>query len=199
MQKEEVMNKKEIDPETLINARIGYQGAISAWINENRQNWDKTRILLLFNSLLLAGVLQLLLKEDKYPYLSLILCIFGLIICALWTHILYRGLKYNDYWINSAREIEEYYLKDAVKTFSHGALFSNGKLVSFSHGKDLKISILPKITVKKSIYILIIMIALLYFIGVVYSVSKQYEAPKQKQLRSPEEIVQINSFQNMIK
>jgi hypothetical protein len=152
------------------DARIGYQAAISAWINENRQNWDKTRIMLLFNSLLLAGVLQCLLKGDKYLFIPIfLLCPLGWIICIIWRHIVRRGLEYNQYWINSAREIEELYLFPTVRTFSRGAEYADGKEVSFYlNGKrePLQMKTL-KFKVKESIYRLINLIRLLYPIGIV--------------------------------
>ena len=168
------MNAVEKEKEVLANARVGYQVAISAWINENRQNWDKTRIMLLFNSLLLAGVLKCNVEGGIYPYISLLLlCPFGWVICEIWHHIIKRGLEYNKYWILSAREIEERYLKGTVKTFSDGGHYADGKPINlFIDGEIKPLKMTTKFKVKKSIYVLIRIIALLYPAGAIFSIIK---------------------------
>lgn len=168
MHKENVMNEEE--KEILANARVGYQAAIQVWINESKQTMDKTKVMLLFNSLLLSGI-QLLLSKGDFPFVILFLCPFGFSICIIWKYINKRSKEYNGYWIKSAREIEEIYLANSVKTLSRGASFSSGMAVSIlSEGKPYVLQMESSFSVYNSFNLLIIIIAILYPIYALLSI-----------------------------
>ncbi len=70
----------------------------------------------------------------------------GLALCILWFLLLKRGFDNYNYWVFSAREIEERYLADAVKTASRGAAFSAGIAVTFQIAGQVETRQLPRVS-----------------------------------------------------
>ena len=121
----------------LENARTGYQAAITMWAHEVGLFWGISNALLLANSLIVGVVTILGLglggtassvnsPESRY-WLVVLVVFFGFCLCVLWSHSLERTLHWQKYWIWSARELEEKFLKQPVQTLSRGGRLADAK------------------------------------------------------------------------
>jgi len=121
----------DIDTVRRENAQIGYQMAITLWIFQAEQGWARFNILLFVNSILL-GVIGFIITGSNSQALWLLpfLAIVGLSLCGIWFLFMKREAEYAYYYIRSARELEEKYLSDTVKTVSRGRLFAEGNEVT---------------------------------------------------------------------
>ena len=126
------------------NARIGYQVAINMWSFEGEVNWSRSNVMLVANSIIIAVLSLALINQRPLPVLILYLSILGLVLCTTWFLLTKRGFNYLTYWVMSARELEELYLADPVKTLSRGESFAEGGSVTVEiNGKprNLRMSI----------------------------------------------------------
>jgi hypothetical protein len=121
------------EKDTIENARVGYQVAVSMITSESDAFWSKFNTLLLANSIVLpAFVLTLTLQSSNISKILLIgLPLLGIVLCIFWFSIINRSYGYVKYWTISAHEIEEQYLKGTFNIFRRGADLSDGKTVYF--------------------------------------------------------------------
>jgi len=117
-------SKRSHNQDTIENARVGYQAAVNLWTCEGQLIWARFSAMLLANSIIVAVIGIVISADRALPVFSVGMPIAGLILCFVWTLMTKRGFDYYVYWIRSARELEEEFLKDSVKTVSRG-----GKLV----------------------------------------------------------------------
>jgi len=132
----------KLDEETTENARVGYEVATDMWIYEGEIFWSKFNALLLANSILLgsialASTTAIDLSSSAYTLFSSIVPIVGIILCLVWFQTTNRSFDFYKYWIYSARELEEQYLKNVIKTFSRGGDFAEGKEVKMKIGDEV--------------------------------------------------------------
>ncbi len=113
------------------NAKVGYQAAVDLWTYEGEQNWARFNVMLVANSVIIAAVTLVLTSENPLRLLSTVLAIVGLILCFAWFLVTKRGFDYQDYYILSARELEELFLYEPVQTAARGKLFAQGAEVPF--------------------------------------------------------------------
>lgn len=72
----------------------------------------------------------------KAPFITILLSILGAMICIFWLIMTKRCGDYQNYFLKSARELEENYLSDSIKTVSRGAKFAEGKKVNIKLKKS---------------------------------------------------------------
>jgi hypothetical protein len=68
------------------------------------------------------------------PVLTVVLPVAGLILCIPWFLLTERGFDYHNYYVLSARELEEHYLSDPVKTVSRDGSFGKGESITLEIG-----------------------------------------------------------------
>ena len=120
---------KKVPPDELENARWGYQAAISVVISHQDTFWSIFNAMLVANSIVIAGIGFAGLGPFK-----ILLPMIGGILCILWLLVSKRHREYVTYYLFSAREIEERYFLDSVKTFSRGGDFASGEPVTLEFG-----------------------------------------------------------------
>ncbi len=111
------------------NARVGYQVAALLWTYEGSLLWAKFNAMLLANSVLLGSIGVALTASRPLPLIGLLISALGVVLCLAWWAMTSKGVAYHNYWVHSARELEERYLGDSVSTVSRGGFFSDGKPV----------------------------------------------------------------------
>ena len=123
------------------NARVGYQVAVELWKLEREQNFARFNVMLLANSIIVSVIALILTSQFSssvsrvaqifMPSLIVFLSVMGIVLCIMSSLILIRGFEYQNYYITSAREIEEKYLSLTIKTVSGGQRFEKGDYVLF--------------------------------------------------------------------
>lgn len=116
------------------NARVGYQVATSLWVYEGESLWSKFNALLVANSIVLGSIGLAMGASSRVVVFSVGMPIVGIILCVFWFLLTKRSFDNYIYWIFSAREIEERFLINSVKTISRGGDFTDGKEISLQIG-----------------------------------------------------------------
>jgi hypothetical protein len=140
-----ILETVSVDPKQKEDALIGYQVAISLWTYEGAQNWARYNVMLFANSVIIAtlgiainSVLTNISNEPKlshsFALVSAALSLGGIVLCVLWYLINKRGFDYQNYYVGSARELEELYLAKTVMVVSRGGSFGNGDPVNLEIG-----------------------------------------------------------------
>lgn len=159
--------------EKMENARIGYQVASNLWICENQVYWSRFSALVLVNSILLAAI-AVMSASDKCSSQILhcyIMPCAGIILCILWLLISLRSSKKYFYYMNSARELEEKFLSDIVKTSSREPNMSKKEGVCFPpHFKESKIKMrfYNKLSIGRCSYCIIGLFAVIYIFFLIF-------------------------------
>jgi len=130
--------KKSTDQVKIENARVGYQVATNLWIYEGETLWSKFNALLVANSIILGSIGISMTASSRLVVFSMGMPIIGIILCGLWFLLTKRSFEFYVYWIFSAREIEERYLKGSVQTISRGGKFADGEKVEITIGGERK-------------------------------------------------------------
>ena len=131
-------NSKRINLPNIEDARIGYQTAITLWTTESEQNWARSNVMLVANSVIIAIIGLAITNKPPLPSISFGLSLVGLILCTIWFLLMRRGFDYEKYYLMSAREIEERFLTHTVKTVSRGGEYAEGLPVTIEIGGKLK-------------------------------------------------------------
>ena len=158
---------KKVHPEELENARWGYQIATSSAILFAEQFWSIFNAMLVANSIVSAGISFVKSSESLNPF-SLYLSIIGLVLCFVWFLLSRRHQEFAAYYILSAREIEERYFSNSVKTLSRGGDFGDGKSITLQLGQSetkRKLSFWARLENKVAASYLVILIFALIYIG----------------------------------
>jgi 4-amino-4-deoxy-L-arabinose transferase-like glycosyltransferase len=120
------------------NALIGYQTAIDLWTYQGEQVWARFNIMLVANSIVVTAIVLTISSQKLLPIFTKLLALIGFILCLFWYLLIKRESEYADYYINSARELEEQYLAPIIKTVSRGASFANGNKITLKINKKEK-------------------------------------------------------------
>lgn len=155
------------------SAKLGYEMYIQLWIYEGNSVWAKFNAMLVANGIVFAAFTQI---ESK---LTLVLLgILGVLLCIGWYTITIRGFKAIDYWIFSARELEEQYLSSSLTGVKRGSDFFGGKQVVFNFGKRPKKLKMPGysnwINNRNSSFFIISLFAISYIIFITYNFFGMY-------------------------
>jgi hypothetical protein len=155
------------------NALIGYQMAIHLWTYQGEQWWTRFNIMLVANSIIVASI-GFTTTSTQHNSFMLILPIVGLLLCAIWFILIRREIGYADYYVMSARELEEKYLQNSVKTVSRGGLFAEGKPVNIEIDgklKELRMNRLARMMRAKTAgNLVILLIASIYIAAIVIEI-----------------------------
>lgn len=171
-QPSQVADTTERDDQNAIgNARVGYQSAISLWGHEGRFLWNKYQAMLVAHSILVAGIVHLLSGERRglsSLCLSALLDTAGLSLCFFWYVMIDRSLKWVDYWIYSARELEERWL-EPVRTIKRGGKLRSSREVHICLTKTQKTKVRQiepwyGLKVASAFYLVIGVFALIYLV-----------------------------------
>ena len=119
-----------VDEQQIENARVGYQVATSLWSSRAGEFWSQFNAMLTANSIVLAAATVAVISQQPLLLLSLGVPFAGLALCASWLVLHTRAVGYNEYWVNSARELEEQFLNNPVRTLSRGGFFADGQTVN---------------------------------------------------------------------
>ena len=120
---EEPHNNREARAE---DVRMGYQVAVDCTIKEENLFWNQFNALLLANSILITAISFAISSQAEF---TSIMAVSGIFICFLWYQLTERRSDYRNYYLLSAREIEENYMDFPVQTFSRGGDFADGSTV----------------------------------------------------------------------
>jgi len=131
----EKQSKKPHNQNRIENALLGYQVATNLEIYEGHMIWARFSAMLVANSIVIA-VTGFIIGQGQgpLPTFSIGMPIAGFILCFLWWIINERGFYYFEFWFCSARELEEMYLKEPVKTFSRGYDLGKGNEIKLTLG-----------------------------------------------------------------
>jgi len=166
--------QETIDEQQIENARVGYQVATSLWNSRAGEFWSQFNAMLTANSIVLAAATATtavaVSAPESIPSLKSILSllsigvpIVGLALCALWCALHERASGYNEYWARSARELEEQFLNDPIKTLSWGALFGEGEPIQFDGDpKPLRMNRIGRIRVRHTVRLIIAVFVVMY-------------------------------------
>ncbi len=132
---------KPISEDEKEDIRVGYQVAVELWKREAEQNWARFNVLLVANGIIATAVVVILANPSlSTPALlfARVLSGMGILICAITFLTLSRGFDYQNYYAASAREIEEKYLSQYVRTISRGKRFANGEMITLDLATDAR-------------------------------------------------------------
>ena len=165
----------QVEPEKREIALVGYQVAVDLWTNEGQQEWAMFNGMLVVNSILIAVIGLAITAQEPLPWLALLLSVLGLSLCGVWLAFRQRAAQYSDYWVSSARELEERYLSGTLKTTSRGGQFADGKPVTIEINGERTVICMSKLArrfrgKKVSIWVTTILI-LAYIAMIVWALS----------------------------
>ena len=114
------------------DARTGYLAAIELVVGAEIIFWNVFSAMILVNAVLLGAMVVIVGQAPEVDtWISLLLTIAGSFINVVWAARASRTARARDYWMFSARKIEEDHLTPTVETLSRGARFAKGGPVSF--------------------------------------------------------------------
>ena len=126
--------------------------------------------MLVANSIVIAAIALALTSKSPLTVFTKILPIAGVILCIFWFLLMKRESKYADYYIKSARELEEKYLAPVV-TVSRGALLAKGREVTLKNGcKDepFQLDWWARLLRAKTIFYLVIALFILLYAAIIF-------------------------------
>jgi len=168
------VNASRPDAAQTEEARIGYQVAVDLWTYEGEQNWARFNVMLVANSIFIAVLGLAVTGQTRSPSISIVLSIVGLILCIAWFIITKRGFDYQTYYVLSARELEERFLSDMVKTVSRGGTFADGRPISIQidgKPKTLRMSWWSRLARAGSISLTVVLVfAIMYVLAVLQAI-----------------------------
>lgn len=166
--------------ERIVNAQIGYQVAVSLAANEVRAMWSRFSAILTANGIII-GVIGWSLnsaitkEEPLLMRIPIVMSIFGIILCILWYFLMARKQQYHLYLIISARELEQDWLNDPIRTLARGARLTGDKAlkqppeeVSIKLGpehKTIKMRWWEKVKTKTACNGVILLFGILYLVS----------------------------------
>jgi len=127
-------SERPVDNNRMENARVGYQAAVNQLTNAQNLTWERINLVIVANSIFVGATVLALTGQRLSRILVPVLCVAGLILNVLWLHLFSRAYDYSVYLVKSARELEELYLSDPIRTLSRGAQFADGKTVQIEIG-----------------------------------------------------------------
>ena len=148
------------------NARIGYQVTVNLLTYEGQLIWTRFNAMLVANSIVIA-VIGYLITNNSSSIILKYLPIPGIILCILWFLVNVRGFDYYKYWILSAREIEEQFLQNSIKTLSRGGELADCEEINFRINGKIKchrISKLGKVFKVKTISSFVIIVFIILYV-----------------------------------
>ena len=169
--------------ERIANARIGYQVAASLEANEVRALWSRFSAMLTANGIII-GVIGWSLNSAIINEKSILLripiamSIFGIFLCALWYLLMARKQRFCEYLMLSARELEQDWLNDPVRTLARGgklvgdkAIWQKQDEVNIKLGdqpRPIEMHKLERVKTRKVSNLIIALFAILYLSSIIF-------------------------------
>ena len=148
----------------LENIRAGYKAAIDLWTAAASQNWSRFHAMVLVNTIIMAVIVQVFVEKVVLPYAWLIpMC--GLILCGLWVLLLARGISYQDYYVASARQLEQHLAPTIVVRRGHE--FGQNQEVDVGEEKRRQIPWHARVRNRAALYVAVGIFAVLYLSSLV--------------------------------
>ena len=113
------------------DVRVAYQTAIQIFVYEGTTDWRITSTFATFNTLLLAVAAYPLITQAQgraFQLAAVVLALAGVVASVIWWSMLARSRQYHDYWLRSARELEQY-LDPRIQTLQRGERWRQGQLI----------------------------------------------------------------------
>ena len=98
---------------------------------EGTTDWRITSTFATFNTLLLAVAAYPLITQAQgraFQLAAVVLALAGVVASVIWWSMLARSRQYHDYWLRSARELEQY-LDPRIQTLQRGERWRQGQLI----------------------------------------------------------------------
>ena len=150
------------------NLRIGYQTAVQLWASQSEQLWSGFNAMVVANSIILGAIGLLLTNKEAPLALKISLPAVGIVLSIAWLAIVKRHFHYQDYYINSARELEERDDLQPIKTVSRGARFARHEELLFKFKEEevtLQTQRLGQIRVRCSLIGVIVIFGIVYVVA----------------------------------
>ena len=84
-----------------------YEKTIDLYINEGNALWTKFSAVILFHTILILAIVQIIQNRLSLSILPIAFSIIGILCGIIWFFLLERSLMLYDYWIYSAKEMEQ--------------------------------------------------------------------------------------------
>ena len=156
------------------NIRIGYQTAIEMWAHCGDEAWSRFNVMLVAHSILIAIAGSALLRDSPLIYLTFILSAAGLFLSILWGIMMERAFAYQNYFLLSARDIEENGSMAPIETISKGKKFETIEDFLGHKGKPLSGGfrkwIHKNVPAEKASYLVITIFGLIYLALIVVGI-----------------------------
>lgn len=167
--------KGKIMPKNNQDEIASYESAVQLSISNAQGVWEIHNSMLLVNSILI-GLVMLIIDRPVYGHvLGIIFPCLGVIINFVWLCLVIRARRYADYFVLSAREIENRSFAEPSQLLTRGARFASGESVSFSFGdstRSIKMGRLAKLgRVITSSLILVCSFGVIYIIILVFAIT----------------------------
>lgn len=152
------------------NARMGYQMAIGMWAHCGDEVWSRFNVMLVAHSVIVAVIGSAILNKNPSMTLAIVLSITGLLFCILWAIMMERAFAYQNYFLFSARELEESGAVTPVKTISRGKDFGRiDEILGLKKGtllSDIRQWLHRNINAQKASYLVIGIFGIIYIISI---------------------------------
>jgi hypothetical protein len=89
------------------DTRTAYEVAAGLYMAENQLTWDRFNVMLVANSVVLAGAGVAGDEDNLFRPAVVSLPIIGILLCIMWVLMMDRGFRYHDHWRDSAELIED--------------------------------------------------------------------------------------------
>ncbi len=174
MTDKKINTRVEKEGEGQEDIRAAYQAAVGLVAYEGQLSWHTTSVFVQFGFLLIAAAVSPLFVDTGSLGLKasagLLLSVVGAIASVMWWSMVARSRKYYQYWIYTARELEQY-LSDRVQTFTRGSRFAGNHEVNFMtrhEGKEeivsLQFKFIERIHMKNNFHLLYATFTIIFLI-----------------------------------
>lgn len=154
-------NNKNNEKLKIDRAIAKYTVAINKNNSESEVLWNRYNAMLVFNTILITAIGMSYQNDVNLPLLiRIFLPLAGLIVCYLWYLVTSRGFTWINFWISTARKIEEKYLKDSLQEQN-----------PILNGNDIRRKDKSSLRTEKASQILILIIVILYIIFLIYAIN----------------------------
>mgnify|MGYP003576968661 CR=1 FL=1 len=145
--------------------RTAYQAAVQLIIYEGQLTWWSLAVFMAFATLLIAGAASTsflgVTNAQLVAMVSLLFAIAGVISSLMWWSMLARGRRYYEYWVASARALEQQ-MGDTIQTLQRGQLFAEGGKVQVDN-KVIAFRFIERIPMKSIFHLFYASFTLIFF------------------------------------
>ena len=150
----------------LLNCRAGYNAAISLWTYQGNQVTQRTRMMFLANSAIIAVIGLRQTPSQVNQTLGLALPVVGLVLCAFWFFWIKRETEFADYFIKCSRAMEHHL--GPVRIVSNGMCVAKGLQVAVDGQEDFRLSTMANQFRAQTIFVCLPMLYLLLYLLLIW-------------------------------